>query len=61
MKKNISNLGSLLTKERQQKINGGGFPRPGCYAHPTTDVDCISPWIYVSGCGYTCMIAPTGP
>ncbi|CAM1359895.1 conserved hypothetical protein [Tenacibaculum litopenaei] len=55
--KKIENLGSALTTSQQRNINGGngGF-KPGCYEYPDASVDCISPWVYIEGCGMTCKI-----
>ena len=61
MKKPILNIGKSLDKAEQKQINGGNFLRPGCYEYPTTDVDCISPWVYFPGCGFACKTAPVGP
>ncbi|WGH76873.1 hypothetical protein P8625_06945 [Tenacibaculum tangerinum] len=63
MKNQIFNLGKILSKPEQKKVNGGNDEpnSRGCYEQPVADVECISPWVYVSGCGFTCMIAPTWP
>ena len=67
MKKQILTLGKTLNSKSQKLIRGGegemndGPNSRGCYEQPVTDVNCISPWIYVFGCGYTCMIAPMEP
>ncbi|MBA6156385.1 hypothetical protein H3Z83_07645 [Tenacibaculum sp. S7007] len=71
MKKSILNLGKALNKLEQKIINGGrergegenndGPNSKGCYEQPVANVNCISPWVYVAGCGYTCMTAPMNP
>ncbi|WP_428742082.1 hypothetical protein [Tenacibaculum sp.] len=69
MKNSILSLGKILNKLEQKKIKGNGdetstndLPNSrGCYEQPVSNVDCVSPWEYIPGCGYTCMIAPTGP
>lgn len=47
----------VLKKNEQSSIHGGF--RPPCYDAPTTDVNCISPWVYFTGCGWMCKTAPT--
>jgi len=60
MLKSIKNLEGViaLKKSKQATIQGG---RPPCSDEPTTDVNCVSPWIYFPGCGWMCMTLPTGP
>ncbi|CAM1359900.1 hypothetical protein TPENAI_10429 [Tenacibaculum litopenaei] len=59
--KNIKSLGKKLSINEQQGINGGsGYPGPGCYEYPTAEVNCASPWVYISGCGFICKIAAGG-
>ena len=58
MLKKIKNLKGVVTleKSKQALIQGG---RPPCYDAPTTDVNCISPWVYFTGCGWICMTFST--
>lgn len=59
MLKKIKNLSGAVALEKSKQASIGGGIRPPCYESPTTDVSCVSPWIYVAGCGWTCMIGPT--
>ena len=58
MLKRIKNIRGIISieKSKQASIQGG---RPPCYDSPTSDVACISPWVYFPGCGWMCKIGVT--
>ncbi|WP_408024913.1 hypothetical protein [Tenacibaculum sediminilitoris] len=63
MKKQIFTFGKALNRAEQKEVKGGNDQSNsrGCYEQPVSNVNCISPWEYIPGCGYTCMVAPTEP
>jgi len=58
MRRTISNFGKVLNKKEQKNIFGGykELDFRSCYDSPISNINCVSKWEYVHGCGWTCMI-----